>query len=139
MIPEPAGAVSEGAEGRARRWWSGMEVERGRGTCLVEVGSPPEEARQRGLQHHHKVLQLLRHPHQQVLVHQVVLGLLQGPGAAHVPERSQGGASGCILLVLQLVWSAGLWSGVLPSCLDHYEEIGHVVVVLNVLATVRTG
>lgn len=59
-------------------------------TCPVELRGPPEEARQRRLQHHHKVLQLLRDSHQQVFIHQVVLGLLQRPLAARVPaQRSQ--------------------------------------------------
>lgn len=57
------------------------------GTRFVEVGGTLEEARQRGLQDHDEVLQLLGHAHQEILVDQVVFGLLQRPATAHVPER----------------------------------------------------
>lgn len=59
-------------------------------TCPIELRGSSEEAWQRRLQHHHEVLQLLRYSHQQVFIHQVVLGLLQRPLAARVPaQRSQ--------------------------------------------------
>lgn len=58
-------------------------------TCLVELRGALEEARQRRLQDQDKVLQLLRHPHQQILVDQVVLGLLQRPAAASVPAHKK--------------------------------------------------
>lgn len=56
-------------------------------TCFVEFSGPFEEAWQRCLQDHDEVLQLLRHSHQQVLVHQVVLGLFQGPSTARIPTQ----------------------------------------------------
>lgn len=56
-------------------------------TCFVEFSGPLEEAWQRCLQDHDEVLQLLRHSHQQVLVHQVILGLFQGPSTACIPAH----------------------------------------------------
>lgn len=56
-------------------------------TCFVQLGGSFEEAWQRRLQHHHKVLQLLRYSNQHVFIHQVVFGLLQSPLAAHVPAQ----------------------------------------------------
>ena len=61
----------------------------GGGTCAVELSGAPKVARQGRLQHHHEVLQLLCHAHQQILVDQVVLGLLQGPPAPRVPGETQ--------------------------------------------------
>lgn len=57
------------------------------GTCSVELCGPLEEAWQCCLQDHDKVLQLLRDSNQQVLIHQVVLGLFQGPSAARIPAQ----------------------------------------------------
>lgn len=64
--------------------FNAVDVKRWR-TCPVQICGSSEEAWQRRLQHHHKVLQLLRYSHQQVFIHQVVLGLLQRPLAACVP------------------------------------------------------
>ena len=59
------------------------------GTCSVELCGSLEEAWQCCLQDHDEVLQLLRHSHQQVLIHQVVLGLFQSPFTAHIPAHKQ--------------------------------------------------
>lgn len=64
-----------------------LTVKRCVATCFVEFGGPLEEAWQRCLQDHDEILQLLCHSHQQVLVHQVILGLFQGPSTARIPAR----------------------------------------------------
>lgn len=60
-----------------------------RDTCFVKLGGSFEEAGQRRLQHHDKVLQLLGYSDQHVLIHQVVLGLLQRPVTAHIPAETE--------------------------------------------------
>lgn len=57
------------------------------GTCFVQLSGSFEEAWQRGLQHHDKVLQLLCYSDQHVFIHQVVFRLLQSPLAAHIPAQ----------------------------------------------------
>ncbi len=57
------------------------------GTCFVQLSGSFEEAWQRRLQHHDKVLQLLRYSDQHVFIHQVVFGLLESPLTAHIPAQ----------------------------------------------------
>lgn len=57
------------------------------GTRFVELRGSLEEAWQCCFQDHDEVLQLLGHSDQQVLIHQVVLGLFQGPSTAHIPAH----------------------------------------------------
>ncbi len=57
-------------------------------TWSVELCGSLEEAGQRCLQDHDEVLQLLGHSDQQILIHQVVLGLFQGPSTAHIPAHT---------------------------------------------------
>lgn len=57
-------------------------------TCPVELRGPLEEVWQCCLQDHDEVLQLLSDSDQQVLVHQVVFGLFQGPSTAYIPAHS---------------------------------------------------
>ena len=48
-------------------------------------GGAAEEGGQRGLEDLYEGLDLLRQPHQEVLGHQVVLGLLQRPAVSGLP------------------------------------------------------
>lgn len=66
-----------------------MVVFSNHGTCFVQLSGSSEEAWQRCLQHHDKILQLLSYSDQHVLVHQVVLRLLQSPLAAYIPAHRQ--------------------------------------------------
>lgn len=69
------------------------------GTCFIQISGSLEEAWQCGLQHHDKVFQLFCDSHQHVLIHQVVLGLIQSPLAAHVPAQTPEGVPVTVLLL----------------------------------------
>ena len=64
-------------------------------TTFVELRSPLEEPGQDGLQDHDEVLQLLRHPHQQVVPQHVLFGLVQRPLTARNPESRTVSLSHC--------------------------------------------
>lgn len=57
-------------------WWEQRWQEHKASTCFVQIRGSFEEARQRSLQHHDKVLQLFCYSDQHVFIHQVVFCLL---------------------------------------------------------------
>ncbi len=57
-------------------------------TCAVELSRSSEEARQRCLEHHDEILQLLSHSHEQILIHQIILGLFESPPTANIPAQT---------------------------------------------------